>query len=266
LLVLAEQADRNLPVGSLIVDGGATAGWRPEQAVADELLDDAWAWMEAEQAALLSAVRQASSLGPAAESPREAKRLAELAWRLAGAATGFQWLRGCGDDYRRACDLALRGARRAGIGRGAAWMLAALAWVAVDRMRFEEAMALAEQARRLHRQVRDRRGEAYALLKACHANEHRGRLDEAVNQLEGAGRLYDELGDDHGRAWVPHTLGRIHRKQCNCNRAPTTKRHPRSSRHWTSSAASASCTMDKDGCGKPRPAWMRPWSSNENSG
>jgi tetratricopeptide (TPR) repeat protein len=220
-LVLAERADRKLPVGSLIGDGGATAGWRPEQAVADELLDDAWAWMEAEQAAVLSAVRQASSLDPAAESTREAKRLPELAWRLAGAATGFQWLRGCGDDYRRACDLALRGARRAGIGRGAAWMLAALAWVAVDRMRFEEAMALAEQARRLHRQVGDRRGEAYALLKAGHAHEHCGRLDEAVSQLERAGRLYDELGDDHGRAWVLHTLGRIHRKQGRLTEAAT---------------------------------------------
>jgi tetratricopeptide (TPR) repeat protein len=212
-LALAEQADRRLPVGSLVGDGTATAGWRPEQVVADELLGDPLGWMEAEQAALLSAIGQASSPDPAAVPAGAATRLAGLAWQLAGAATGFYWLRGCRDDYRHACDLALRGARRAGIGRGAAWMLAALAWVAVDRMRLEEAMVLAEQARRLHREVGDRRGEAYAVLKVGHAHEYCGRLDEAVSQLEHAGELYDELGDDHGRAWVLQTLGRVHHRQ-----------------------------------------------------
>jgi hypothetical protein len=89
--------------------------------------------MEAEQAALLSAIGQASTSDPAAVPAGAANRLAGLAWRLAGAVTGFFWLRGCRDDYRGACDLALIGARRAGARRGAAWMLAALAWVAVDQ-------------------------------------------------------------------------------------------------------------------------------------
>jgi tetratricopeptide (TPR) repeat protein/transcriptional regulator with XRE-family HTH domain len=220
-LALAAQADRRLPVGSLVGDRDARSGWRPEQAVADELLADPLAWLEAEQAALLSAVGQTSAPDPASVPAGATGRLAELAWRLAGAVTGFFWLRGCRDDYRRACDLALRGARRAGIGRGAAWMLAALAWVAVDQMRFEEAMALAEQARRLHREVGDRRGEAYALLKIGHAYECRGRFDRAVSQLEHATELYDQLGDDHGRAWVLHTLGRVHHQQGRLTEAAT---------------------------------------------
>jgi tetratricopeptide (TPR) repeat protein/transcriptional regulator with XRE-family HTH domain len=220
-LALAEQADRRLPVGSLVGDRDARSGWRPEQAMADELLADPLAWLEAEQAALLSAIGQTNAPDPAPVPAGATGRLAELAWRLAGAVTGFFWLRGCREDYRRACDLALRGARRAGIGRGAAWMLAALAWVAVDQMRFEEAMALAEQARTLHREVGDHRGEAYALLKVGHAHEYCGRFDEAVSQLKHAGGLYDELGDDQGRAWVLHTLGRVHHKQGRLTEAAT---------------------------------------------
>jgi tetratricopeptide (TPR) repeat protein/transcriptional regulator with XRE-family HTH domain len=213
-LALAEQADRRLPVGSFL--GGADGlgwGWQPERAVADELLADPLAWLEAEQAALLSAIGQASTPDAAAVPARAATRLAELAWRLAGAVTGFFWLRGCGDDYRRACDLALLAARRVGVPRGEAWMLDALAWVAVDQMRFEQATALAEQARRLHREVSDRRGEAYALLKLGHVHKYCGHLDEAVSQLQDAGELYEQLGDDHGRAWVLHTLGRVRHKQ-----------------------------------------------------
>jgi len=220
-LALAEQADRRLPVGSLVEDGSASAGWRPEQAVVDELLGDPLAWMEAEQAGLLSATGQASTAAAAAVPAGTAERLAELAWRLAGAVTGFFWLRGCRDDYRRACDLALLGARRAGVRHGEAWMLAALAWVAVDQLRLEEAMALAEQARLLHREVGDRRGEAYALLKVVHVHEFSGRFDEAVSELQHAGELYDELGDDHGRAWVLHTLGRVHHKQGRLTEAAT---------------------------------------------
>jgi tetratricopeptide (TPR) repeat protein/transcriptional regulator with XRE-family HTH domain len=212
-LVLAEQADRLLPVGPLIGEGNVAAGWRPEQAVADELLADPLAWLEAEQAGLLSAIAQASAPDRATFSAEAAGPLAETAWRLAGAVTGFFWLRGCREDYRRACELALAGARRAGNRRGEAWMLTALAWVAVDQLRLDEAAALAEEARLIHREVRDRRGEAYALLKLAHAHEFRGHLDEAVNELKQAWELYDELGDDHGRAWVLQTLGTVHHKQ-----------------------------------------------------
>jgi len=220
-LALAEQADQRLPVGSFLFGGRSPAsGWRPEQAVADELLGDPSAWMEAEQAALLGAIGQASTPDPAAMTAG-AVAPAELAWQLAGATTGFFWLRGCRDDYRRACELALIASRRAGDRRGEAWMLTALAWVAVDQMRFGEAMALAEQACLLHREVGERRGEAYALLKVVHAHEHCGRFVEAVSQLEHAAELYEELGDDHGRAWVLHTLGRVHHKQGRLSEAAT---------------------------------------------
>jgi tetratricopeptide (TPR) repeat protein/transcriptional regulator with XRE-family HTH domain len=211
-LALAEQADRLLPVGPLIGEG-VPAGWRPEQAMADELLADPLAWLEAEQAGLLSAIRQASAPDLASVSAEAAGRLAETAWRLAVAVTGFFWLRGCRDDYRRACELALIGTRRAGNRRGEAWMLTALAWVAVDQLRLDEAGALAEEARLIHRDVRDRRGEAYALLKLAHAHEFCGYLDKAVSELEQAWELYDALGDDHGRAWVLQTLGKVHHKQ-----------------------------------------------------
>jgi tetratricopeptide (TPR) repeat protein/transcriptional regulator with XRE-family HTH domain len=212
-LALAEQANRLLPVGPLIGMGSEPAGWHPEQTVADELLADPLAWLEAEQAALLSAIRQASTPDPAAVGVGATGSLAETAWRLAGAVTGFYWLYGCRDDYRRACDLALIATRLAGDRRGEAWMLTALAWVAIDQLRLEDAGALAEEARLIHREVRDGRGEAYALLKLAHAHEFRGHLDEAVGDLKQAWELYDELDDDHGRAWVLQTLGKVHHQQ-----------------------------------------------------
>ncbi len=212
-LALAEQADRLLPVGSLVREVSAPPGWHPERAEAAELVADPLAWLEAEQTVLLSAIRQASTPDPAVVSAGAGGRLAETAWRLAGAVTGFFWLQGCHDDYQRACDLALTATRRTGNLRGEAWMLTALAWVAIDQLRLEDAKALARQARLIHRQVHERVGEAYASLKLAHAHEHHGYLDEAAHELKLASELYDELDDDHGRAWVEHTLGRIRRKQ-----------------------------------------------------
>lgn len=211
-LALAEQANRRLPVGPLIRVSNAQSGWQPEQALPAELLGDPLAWLDAEQAGLLSAIRQASTAGSAG-STAQAGRLAETAWRLAGALTGFFWLRGCCDDYRLACDLALKQARQAGDRRGEAWMLTALAWVAVDQLRLDEASALAQQALLIHREVGDRRGEAYASLKLACAHEFNGHLDEAATEFGQARELYEELDDDHGRAWVLHALGRVRHQQ-----------------------------------------------------
>lgn len=230
-LALAEQADRLLPVGPLIGEGSVLAGWRPEQAMADELLADPLAWLEAEQAGLLSAIRQASVPDQTGLTAGAAWRLADIAWRLAGAVTGFFWLRGCRDDYRRACDLALIGTRRAGNRRGEAWMLTALAWVAVDQLRLDEAETLAEQARLIHREVGDRRGEAYALLKLAHAHEYCGHLDEAVSELKQAWELYGEIDDSHGRAWVLQTLGKVHHKQGRLTEAAADLEHALTASH-----------------------------------
>jgi tetratricopeptide (TPR) repeat protein/transcriptional regulator with XRE-family HTH domain len=213
-LTLANQADQRLPVGSLLVRGdGAAPGWRPDEAVADDLLGDPLAWLEAERAASLTAIRQAATPDPATETADAAGRLAELAWRLTGALAEFFKLRSYRDDYRRACELALTATRRAGNRRGEAWMLSGMAQTLVDQDRLEEAMVLAEQARLLHREVGDRRGEAQALLTAASVHEFCGRFQNAVDNLQRARVLYDGLDDDHGRAWVLHALGRVHRRQ-----------------------------------------------------
>jgi tetratricopeptide (TPR) repeat protein/transcriptional regulator with XRE-family HTH domain len=241
-VALADEADRRLSVGRLIEEGDPPSGWKPSAALTGKLLADPLAWLEAEQAGLLSAIRQASSAeiagtaaivrregsvsregsagpegiaGPGQIEPAtgQARRLAETAWRLAGALTGFFWLRGCGDEYRRACDLALTRARQAGDRRGEAWMLTALAWVAVDQLRLDEAADLALRARLIHREAGDRRGEAYATLKLACAHEFRGLLEEAAAELGRAQELYDDRGDDHGRAWVLHALGRVMHQQ-----------------------------------------------------
>jgi tetratricopeptide (TPR) repeat protein len=212
-LSLAEQAGRRLPVGSLAGAGSAPPNRDLERAEAGELLADPLAWLEAGHAVLLSVIRQASTPDPAVAGEEACGRLVEAAWRLARAVTGYFWLHGCRDDYRSACDFALTATRRTGNLRGEAWMLTALAWVAIDQLRLEEAKTLAERARLIHRQVHDRRGEAYASLKLAHALEHGGNLDEAAHELKDVWELYDELDDDPGRAWVQHTLGRLHRMQ-----------------------------------------------------
>jgi tetratricopeptide (TPR) repeat protein/transcriptional regulator with XRE-family HTH domain len=212
-LALAEQADRRLPAGSLVGKGSPPATRQPERAEAEDLLAEPLAWLEAEHEVLLSAIRQASAPDPAAVGTLAGGQLAETAWRLARAVTGFFWLHGCRDDYQGACNHALTAARRTGNLRGEAWMLSALAWVAIDQLRLDDAKALAGQARLIHQQVGDRRGEAYASLKVAHAHEHCGNLGDAADELKQVWELYEELDDDHGRGWVQHTLGRLRRKQ-----------------------------------------------------
>jgi tetratricopeptide (TPR) repeat protein/transcriptional regulator with XRE-family HTH domain len=212
-LALAEQADQRLPIGSLLGGRDAALGWRPNQAMVDDLLADPLAWFEAERVALLSAIGQASTPDPAAVSAVAARRLAEVAWRLTGALAGFLQLRTYRDDYRRACDLALTAARQANDRHGEAWMLSGLAELAADQDRFEESMALAEQARSVHREVGQSRGEAYALFVTGDVQVICGRFEEAVGALERAQELYGELGDDQGAVWVLYKLGTIHRQQ-----------------------------------------------------
>jgi DNA-binding SARP family transcriptional activator/tetratricopeptide (TPR) repeat protein len=212
-LALAEQADRRLSLGALPEHRDATPGWRLEQVVAEDLLGDPLAWLEAERAALLSAIQQASAPDPAAVTAGATGRLAEVSWRLTGALAEFLRLRSYRDDHQHACVLSLVATRRTNDRRGEAQMLSDLAQLLVDQDRFEEAMVLAEQARVLHREVGDRRGEAQDLLTAAAVHEVRGRFQEAVGDLQRGLELYREVGDEHGHAWVLHNLGRIHRQQ-----------------------------------------------------
>jgi tetratricopeptide (TPR) repeat protein/transcriptional regulator with XRE-family HTH domain len=212
-LALAEQADRQLPVGSLVRGRSAASGRRVDRAVADSLLGDPLAWLEAERTALLSAIQQASTPDPMVATTEAAGRLAELAWQLTSALAGFFQLRAYRDDYRRACELALAATRRAGNRRGEAWMLAALAELSEEHDRFEEAMALAEQARSIHQQIGDHQGEAYALFMMADTDYFCGHFPDAVGKLQRAQELYTDLGDDQGRAEILHNLGRIHRQQ-----------------------------------------------------
>jgi tetratricopeptide (TPR) repeat protein/transcriptional regulator with XRE-family HTH domain len=208
-LALAARADQRLPVGSLVDDRRAAASWQVTPAVADKLLTDPLAWFEAERAALMTAIHQASTPdlvstnGPAVE----------LAWRLAGSMAAFFQLRSYCDDYRKVCELALVAARRGGDGRGEAWMLVALAELLGDQDRFDEALTLAARARLLHHEGGDCRGEAYAWLIAADVHRIRGQFTEATTELQRSWGLYSELDDDQGRAWVLHGLGTVHRLQ-----------------------------------------------------
>ena len=212
---LADRADQRLPVGSLVGGRVAVAGWRLEAAAADELVADPLAWFEAERAALVTAVHQASTLGAAGTEPPAGK----LAWRLAGSMAPFFQLRTYREDYQTACERSLAAARRGGDRRGEAWMLLALAELFGDRDQMDEALDLAGRARLLHQQVGDRHGEAYAWFIGADLRRIRGELAGVDEDLEQAWRRYSALGDEQGRAWVLHDRGRLRRQQGNLDEA-----------------------------------------------
>jgi tetratricopeptide (TPR) repeat protein len=186
----------------------ATASWQLPPAVADDLLADPLAWFEAERAALMTAMHQASTPdladtnGPAVE----------LAWRLAGSMAGFFQLRSYRDDYRLACELALAAARQGGDRRGEAayaWFVAA----EIHRIKGQLTDATNElrQSWRLYSELDDDQGRAWVLHGLGTVHRLQGRLDEAAASLAQALTASRMGGDRRVEALVLKGLGLLHR-------------------------------------------------------
>jgi len=75
---------------------------------------------------------------------------------------------------------------------------------------YQEALATAEQAVAIFREIKDRRGEATALLLAANVYKSVGELEEAENWLRKSHDIFEELGERRLLAQVLHSMAKVH--------------------------------------------------------
>jgi transcriptional regulator with XRE-family HTH domain/tetratricopeptide (TPR) repeat protein len=190
-LALAEQADQRLPDTSEVVTGGGAARWLLPPRLVNELVCDAFVWLEIERPNLVAAVEIAAAAG-----------LDELAWELAGCLTSFFLMRSYRDSWRRVHQVALKACRRAGNRRGEAAALVALATLMSDTMtRPGDAQDMTLRALAIFEELGDRYGEAVTVFKLGMLSRSVGRYEnsdaflDALAFAQRARRLADEI--DH---------------------------------------------------------------------
>lgn len=195
-LVLAEQADRDLPSRSFAIGRGGATRWQGAA-----LHMDALTWFETERHALVAAVRQAGSLG-----------FDELAWELANATTGFLLLRDLRDEWTAVLEAARSATRRSGDPRGRAMSLWGLAELHVEVDQLADVGALLDEAAALFLQAGDRRGWAYTRYTMGYLHRQHGRHSDALDCYRSALQEFLEAGDRPGAARATFGLGLAHRQ------------------------------------------------------
>lgn len=215
-LALAEQADWRLPDTSEVVTGGGAARWLLPPRLVNELVCDAFVWLEIERPNLVAAVETAAAAG-----------LDELAWELAGCLTSFFLMRSYRESWRRVHQVALEACRKAGNRRGEAAALVALATLMGDTMtRPGDARDMMLRALAIFEELGDRYGEAVTAFKLGMLSRSVGRYGnseaaflDAIAYAERARRLADEI--DHQAVQVDAliTLGEAYRQTARLSEA-----------------------------------------------
>lgn len=161
--------------------------------------EEARAWLEAERASLIQAVRYAAI--------REWKHhCADLAHVLAGyLAAGGYW-----DDAVALHQLALQSARNLGDQIRTAQAEVDLAHALQYRGHYDDALTHAQHAATIYHAAGDHRGEAEALDRVGTIHDFRGRFLEALAYYEEAGNLYLAAGDLRGQADAEGHAGIAH--------------------------------------------------------
>jgi DNA-binding SARP family transcriptional activator len=196
LLALAEEAEQRLanPYFSPLYGTAPRRALDPE--TTDGLLAEPIAWFEAEQAAVVAAVRQAR---------RHA--LPDLCWELAGAMLPYFEL--CGDavDWRRCCDDALAAAREANDLRGEAASLINFAAFYFVQSQYDEGGRCFRRAAELCEQIGADYGLAGALCGVASANRIHGALEESRERWRRGLKIFSALGDVRAEAYATEGLG-----------------------------------------------------------
>lgn len=201
-LSLAEEAGRRIATSSFGFSPRSVPCWRPDEAVITSVVADPSGWFAAEWAVLVGAVEQAYSAG-----------LDQLGGALGVRLAPVFVVQGRYDDWRRICELALAGARRAA---NLWWEGAALRGLGeLDLMQFrlDDARTCFERARRAFEAVDDRHGQALAEAGIGAVLTELGGFDEALVHLERARTSLGEAGDSRSQVWVLRRLGRLHQLQ-----------------------------------------------------
>ncbi|MBO3747387.1 tetratricopeptide repeat protein [Streptosporangiaceae bacterium NEAU-GS5] len=159
-----------------------------------------YAWFEAEQAALVSGVERAATLG-----------LHDLVCHFASARLSGPSFWGAQrfGARERINQAALAAVRRAGDRRGEAIMLAELGELRYMQDRFSEADRQFADALDAFRELGDAHGQAVALAGLGTVGRETGRLAEALRFVEQAGELLRAAGDDAGIAYVQRLAGSV---------------------------------------------------------
>lgn len=204
----------------------------------------AMAWCEAERSTLIQLIRELA-----------ARRIYDLAWRLATAMLGFLSFRNRWTDFVETHEMALAAAEAAGDVQGQAIVLNGLAIAKANSGRPDEAHLLLTRAMALRKRMSDARGEAAVAnnlgLLLVERGEPRsaiphyeraitlfrqssdrcaegqainnlggaylalGRVDEAIGCFQRALVFLEELCDRHGQAEALDSLGSAHQASGN---------------------------------------------------
>jgi DNA-binding SARP family transcriptional activator len=164
----------------------------------------ALAWLEAERANLLAAVRQSATTPGIPD---------ELAIQLAQALAGFLWVRNYWDDWAQVNQTALEVACRVGDRAAQAHAYNDLGLAHWRQGRYDQALACHQQSLTIRRALGDRRGEAASLNNLAQVYEWQGRYDQAVAYLQVGMAIWRELGNRHGLANSLGNLGNNYERQ-----------------------------------------------------
>ncbi|MFI7114486.1 ATP-binding protein [Nonomuraea sp. NPDC050227] len=170
---------------------------------------EAFSWFAAEQAVLMSAVRQAF-----------AAELWGVAWELAYSLTHHLRLRSQWRDAETLYGLALQASRRSGNGGGEAAILRSLGNCYRDQRRFEEALTSLGECVRLYRDLGQSLGVAQTLSNMGDVFLELNRFDDARGCLEESLTAIRELGTAPLiEAYTINSLGCVHKDQGDFARA-----------------------------------------------
>jgi tetratricopeptide (TPR) repeat protein len=161
---------------------------------------EATAWLAAEHAVLLAAIRLTVHRG-----------LDRYTWPLAWGLANFLYRQGHWHDLVTTQEAALAAARRSadGAGQGSAHRL--LGYTLTRLARYDEAYEHLQQAVQVHRELGDHRGLGNAYTAIAEAwFERQGRYQEALEHAQEAFRLHVLAGSEAGQATALNQVGWYH--------------------------------------------------------
>ncbi|MGR6918757.1 AfsR/SARP family transcriptional regulator [[Actinomadura] parvosata] len=199
-LWLITETGSRAPSGEPELSGSTDSAYPVDARVAELLLADPAAWLEAETPALIVAVARAARLDLDVA-------VCELATALSFARLFVANRLG---DWHAALDAALGAARRAGNQQGEARLLAGLSQIHYSMDRFEQAREHQTAALAMFRQTGDLRGEAVVLSGLGYACRESCLLHEGLDHLARSVELFERLGDDLGLGAAARAAAAIH--------------------------------------------------------
>ncbi|HEY7488852.1 MAG TPA: tetratricopeptide repeat protein [Streptosporangiaceae bacterium] len=169
-------------------------------------LKDALTWFEEERGVLVAATAQAFAAGLHRET-----------WQLADAMFDFLDLRTYTQDNLEVHRLGYQAADLTKDAPARAVMLRHMAVIHRELCRYDRAIQVGEEARRLFRELGDSRGEAESLDTLASAQWNQGRYDKVRELIGQALPVRQRIGDRMGEANCLHDLSRVHRRIGRCD-------------------------------------------------